>query len=365
MASPLRVANGARHPHAESGGAPSASAGGEDGKALQSPLHLPQSSPSLAESPVQSPLSPQSPALSQHSLLDWVALVLWMGWMHILLFLLLLIALTFPHPLALALLTLLATLSVTPVDPDGPMAKAYRRWLYPVVLRHFPMRIIFDDQGAITFGKPYVVAVEPHSVLPVGLAAFMRHPMCAQGVAGATSAIFRVPLLRQFWQWARLAPATRAVLSRVLQRGHPVIIVPGGVQECLFMAPGKEVAFVRSRFGFIRLALEQGVPVVPCFIFGQTAAYRWWKPGGAWYRAVARRMGFAPILFWGMWGSPIPLRTPLTVVVGKPIGQGHPDPHPSKERVAAVHAEYVSALERLFLDYRAQAGYPHMHLDIM
>ncbi|GJP54118.1 hypothetical protein CLOM_g13223 [Closterium sp. NIES-68] len=306
-----------------------------------------------------------APVLSRHSAVDWVALVLWMGWMHILLFLLLLIALTFPHPLALALLLLLATLSVTPVDVEGPVAKAYRRFIYPVVLRHFPVRVLFRDQSAITFGKPYVVGLEPHSVLPIGLAALMCHPMFVHGYAGATSALFRVPLLRQFWQWVRTAPATRPVLTGLLRRGCTVVIIPGGVQECIFMAPGKEVAFVRSRFGFIRLALEQGVPVVPCFVFGQTTAYHWWKPGGAWYRAVARRMGFAPILFWGMWGSPIPLRTPMTIVFGTPIGGGDPDLNPSEERVVAVHAEYVSALERLFLDYRAQAGYPHMHLDIM
>ncbi|GJP54117.1 hypothetical protein CLOM_g13223 [Closterium sp. NIES-68] len=96
-----------------------------------------------------------APVLSRHSAVDWVALVLWMGWMHILLFLLLLIALTFPHPLALALLLLLATLSVTPVDVEGPVAKAYRRFIYPVVLRHFPVRVLFRDQSAITFGKPY------------------------------------------------------------------------------------------------------------------------------------------------------------------------------------------------------------------
>ncbi|CAI5992781.1 unnamed protein product [Closterium sp. NIES-64] len=238
-------------------------------------------------------------------------------------------------------------------------------FIYPVVLRHFPVRVLFHDRTAVTFGKPYVIAVEPHSVLPVGLGAFMCHALAAGGVAGATSAIFRVPLLRQCWQWARLAPATRPVLSGVLQRGRPVIIVPGGVQECLFMAPGKEVVFIRQRLGFIRLALQHGVPVLPCFAFGQTSAYRWWRPEGAWYRWVARRMGFAPMVFWGMWGSPIPFRTPLTIAIATPIGQGDPDPNPSKERVAAVHAEYVRALERLFLDYRAQAGYPTTQLEIM
>ncbi|CAI5965108.1 unnamed protein product [Closterium sp. NIES-65] len=371
MAPRLSVENGSvHHPHAESRGALPALAGSDGGKAEQSP-------PSPATKGVDGDAAALSPALvasgddgkatalSRHSVADWAAMVLWMGWLHILLALLLLIALTFPHPLAIALLLLLATLAVAPVDVEGPLAQAYRRFIYPVVLRHFPVRVLFHDRTAVTFGKPYVIAVEPHSVLPVGLGAFMCHALAAGGVAGATSAIFRVPLLRQCWQWARLAPATRPVLSGVLQRGRPVIIVPGGVQECLFMAPGKEVVFIRQRLGFIRLALQHGVPVLPCFAFGQTSAYRWWRPEGAWYRWVARRMGFAPMVFWGMWGSPIPFRTPLTIAIATPIGQGDPDPNPSKERVAAVHAEYVRALERLFLDYRAQAGYPTTQLEIV
>ncbi|CAI5460119.1 unnamed protein product [Closterium sp. Yama58-4] len=376
MAPRLPVESGAaHHSHADSEGALSASAGGDGDKAEQSPPSPPTkgvdgdavalSSAFVASGDEGKSDGDVAAVLSRHSLADWLAVVLWMGWLHILLALLLLIALTFPHPLAIALLLLLATLAATPVDVEGPLAQAYRRWIYPVVLRHFPVRVLFHDQSTLTFGKPYVIAVEPHSVLPVGLGAFMCHPLAAGGVAGATSAIFRVPLLRQCWQWARLAPATRPVLSAVLQRGRPVILVPGGVQECLFMAPGKEVVFIRQRFGFIRLALQHGVPVLPCFAFGQTSAYRWWRPEGEWYRWVARRIGFAPILFWGMWGSPIPFRTPLTIAIGTPIGQGDPDPNPSKERVAAVHAEYVRALERLFLDYRAQAGCPSMQLEIM
>ncbi|CAI7804449.1 unnamed protein product [Closterium sp. NIES-54] len=475
MAPRLPVENGAaHHPHAESGGALSASAGAKAEQPPPSPAAKGIDGDGAALSALASgdegaTGGDVAAVLSRHSAADWLAMVLWMGWLHILLALLLLIALTFPHPLAIALLLLLATLAVTPVDVEGPLAQAYRRFIYAVVLRHFPVRMLFHDRTALTFGKPYVIAVEPHSVLPVGLGAFMCHALAAGGVAGATSAIFRVPLLRQCWQWARLAPATRALLSGVLQRGRPVIIVPGGVQECLFMAPGKEVrrsgvggdgvwgrevrdgvwrdgvwrdgvwrggvwrdgvwrdgvwrdgvsggtflssdslppcphapllsllfhlphpftpnplpppppplspaprpflpppqvVFIRQRFGFIRLALQHGVPLLPCFVFGQTSAYRWWRPEGAWYRWVARRLGFAPILFWGMWGSPIPFRTPLIIVIGTPIGQGDPDPNPSKERVAAVHAEYVSALERLFLDYRAEAGYPTTPLEIL
>jgi hypothetical protein len=62
------------------------------------------------------------------------------------------------------------------------------------------------------------------------------------------------------------------------------------------MAPGIEVAFLRKRTGFVRLALQQGVPLVPAFAFGQTDMYRWIRPGPplvpvSWINALSRAVG--------------------------------------------------------------------------
>ncbi len=45
------------------------------------------------------------------------------------------------------------------------------------------------------------------------------------------------------------------------------------------MEKGREVAFLRQRHGFVKLAMQQGVSIVPCFAFGQSSSYAWWKPG--------------------------------------------------------------------------------------
>lgn len=55
-------------------------------------------------------------------------------------------------------------------------------------------------------------------------------------------------------------------MHKQLAEGGTVVLIPGGVQECSFMEPGKEVAFLRSRKGFVRIALQHGEQLRP-FVF--------------------------------------------------------------------------------------------------
>jgi hypothetical protein len=48
--------------------------------------------------------------------------------------------------------------------------------------------------------------------------------------------------------------------------------------------------------GFIRLAMQTGSHIVPCFAFGQTGTFKWFRPGpplvsDAAVQALSRRIG--------------------------------------------------------------------------
>eukprot|EP00475_Leptophrys_vorax_P021320 TRINITY_DN29028_c0_g1_i1.p1 TRINITY_DN29028_c0_g1~~TRINITY_DN29028_c0_g1_i1.p1 ORF type:complete len:377 (+),score=2.63 TRINITY_DN29028_c0_g1_i1:210-1340(+) len=324
--------------------------------------HTSPSSPPTSASASQ-PLSaqPRKPL----SVIDYVALVLWIGWLHILGVLFFTVAVTFPSPLSLTIAAILVTLTILPVDINGPLAKAYCSFIVPRVTRYFPVRVAFEDEAAIQADKTYVWGLEPHSVLPLSLVGLTGNPAFRRTFCGATSAIFRVPLIKHAWQWLRLTPADKPNLTRLLRGGNSVMVIPGGVQECLYMEHGKEAIFLKKRLGFIRLACEQGAPLVPIFSFGQSDTFHFWQPSGWWHSLLSRRLGFAPMAFWGVGGSFIPYRVPITSVVGRPIDVGPADSNPDREKVAALHAEFTEAMRALFYKHRAAAGYATTELEIM
>jgi diacylglycerol O-acyltransferase 2, plant len=109
----------------------------------------------------------------------------------------------------------------------------------------------------------------PHGVLPTALPTtcnslvHMLPAAIGECYALATSTVFWMPIMRHVWWYLDLRPASRSWFHKLLSEGKSVGLSPGGVQECLYMSPGREVAFISKRLGFVRVALQHGC-VHPC-----------------------------------------------------------------------------------------------------
>lgn len=131
---------------------------------------------------------------------------------------------------------------------------------------HVKPMLYLTDQTAIhvaTITAQVVCAtVAPH--------AFAGHKI----YGGAADAVLRFPFYRQLLSALGLVPASEANLKQLLRGGNSVVLIPGGIAEMYVGKPDREVLVLSSRRGFARIAVEEGVKIIPVWHFGNSQLLR-------------------------------------------------------------------------------------------
>jgi 2-acylglycerol O-acyltransferase 2 len=306
----------------------------------------------------------------------------WLGLVHVAVVVFFVAAWYLPHPVACAVLGAYVFAAVWPTAPPYPRwGVRVARAVTEGAVRYFPCTIEWEDEPAYLAGAergvPHLIGLEPHSVLPLSIVAFANYffytestPTCVRDSrALATPAIFVVPFLRQLWTWLGMEPISKEAMLRVLRNGQTALFIPGGVEECLEMRRGTETAYLRKRFGFIKIAMRTGARLMPAFAFGQTETYSYARLGPPvcserMVRRIARAIQVAPMAFWGKLGSFIPRRVALRVVVGRPIEVAKVE-DPTNEQVAAKLEEFIGEMQRLHETHKERLGYGAQRLVVL
>ena len=153
-------------------------------------------------------------------------------------------------------------------------------------------------------------------------------------------------------------PASQANADRILDRGHPVMIYPGGDSEDYRPWTERHLVELKGHTGFVRLALRHGVPVVPLVAHGSHDAIIVLTRG----ETLAKRLGFdrlrinvMPVVLGPPWGiAPVqlptwPMPAKVTARVGEPLDWSHLGPDAADDP-AAVQACYDETVERMQAD---------------
>lgn len=245
-------------------------------------------------------------------------------------------------------------------------------------------RDLSAEQRRCWADRHYVIGMHPHGLLPLG-AILNGLTWAGGGLRGVTASGVDLPeppepgpMLHQRWfpqMCLRAAVAsgacglfpgfyemftklgafecTKPFMQKVLRDGRDVAVFPGGAQESMYAAPGRYVCLIRKRKGFVRLAIEERLDILPMWTFGDEALVpQSLEPHWAIVKLqqlFKEAVGLlVPPTFSGL-----PRFPPLTLVTGVPISLGDLWPaevggEVSQAAVDEGHARYICAIRELF-----------------
>lgn len=224
--------------------------------------------------------------------------------------------------------------------------------------RYFSFKLI--PHGKLEKDQVYMYGFHPHGIYPLTTFWATRGAQwrkCYPGVnldILAASVIFYIPMIREIAMWGGGRDVSRTSIDLSFAQKRSVMLVPGGEREMRETRPeSKEIRLIGRHKGFVRCALQYGVPLVPVYSFGehQTLDNLRWKSMQEWWQKKIL-YGF-PHLPYGRWYSPMPNAVPITLVVGDPIVIPK-IPNPTSDEIDFWHKEYYKSLVSLFDKYKGQ-----------
>ncbi|XP_053603376.1 2-acylglycerol O-acyltransferase 1-like [Plodia interpunctella] len=253
-------------------------------------------------------------------------------------------------------------------NKGGRRSEWVRNWSWWSYYRdYFPIKLVKTVD--LDPSRNYLFAVFPHGVISCG--AFGAFATNALGFSkifpGMTSSLitlrghFLVPFFRDLvLALGGTASSEESILYNLdckRNKGNCSVLIVGGAAEALDSHPGEYKVILNRRKGFVRVAMKSGAPLVPVVSFGETDVFRPFNnPEDGILRKIQEKIrqwtGISPMfpigrgMFQYTFGV-IPLRAPVTTVVGAPMEvQKNLDPTP--EEIEAVHAEFKKRLIDLF-----------------
>ena len=178
----------------------------------------------------------------------------------------------------------------------------------------------------------------------------------------AATAIFFTPFMRDIVLWAGCMDVGRATFEDLLARGRSVLAIPGGQREMEYTDARSTVLTFVKRTGFVRLALQHGAELVPVIAFGESRVMDLLRLPKAWQEWLIKRCKILPCLPLGRWNAPVPMRSPVTVVVGKGLAAGPPNAAPTERQVAEFAARFYERVQDLFDRHKEEHGYSELRL---
>lgn len=226
-------------------------------------------------------------------------------------------------------------------------------------------RLVRAQSKPYDTSKQYVIAIHPHGLLCCSWFNLLsRHAKLADGrnfshanflmdglkcVLHTAQGVQFYPLHGEMYR-NRCTDASSKSIRKTLKNGLSAVLSPGGFSEAVYTGWSDEydVAYIDERYGFIKIAIEHGIDIIPTYSFGCADMYHGlrWK---AHERAKkAQETGIPMVMWWGKYGTNIPLSEDTCTVSFDPF----PSSKYTLDQVVQCHADYCAYLKSCFMKYR-------------
>lgn len=129
--------------------------------------------------------------------------------------------------------------------------------------------------------------------------------------------LFSIPFVRDFFLKGGAVNANPRNAIALLKQGNCVMLAPGGIYEGLICQPGMKRIPWERRTGFVRLAVESKVPIIPTYCDGINNVYFNSRFLLKLRIKILEATRFSIPLFWGIGLLPLPKK--LIHYVGRPL----------------------------------------------
>ncbi|OLQ10151.1 Diacylglycerol O-acyltransferase 2 [Symbiodinium microadriaticum] len=255
-----------------------------------------------------------------------------------------------------------------------------QRWWQQSVHRFFGYgasrrhRIVNEHTDVIKDDKRYLWSLHPHGLLADGWHSLIARnlesfadsgkgpPAIGRKIALCFAPVIQhVPVHQEMYRDLCTSASRRDIVKWWKTADTDPALIPGGFSEAVFVNSAErkyEYSYLKNRKGFVRIAVEEGKNIVPCYTFRQSWMYRTPRTLRAARARLSQHIFVGIIPFFGWMGTSMPLTDKTTTVVFPPFPASEYKP----DQVDAAHAGYLEHLKKYFDLYKGRFGMKDVEL---
>jgi hypothetical protein len=221
-----------------------------------------------------------------------------------------------------------------------------------------------SSNNPIDPNRSYLFVLAPHGIMPFNWMIPCTLESDRQPVALGARLIYKIPGLREIYSIYSVEGSPENFKAIIDSNNHAAVL-PGGVGEMILTEPGRRIKVVCKNKGYMKLALQFGLPIVPIFALGENNQWIQ-KRAPAFISNFIMKLtgGTYPFFPWGSFGCILPNQTPVIHLFCEPLEIPKIDA-PTREEIQFHHERVYKSMSDAIKEKREAVGFGEVIVDFI